>query len=66
MAQKKVATKSSKSSNGASGKTATGKQARKTANSKSSRNGAGLTANELTLLAWEKIYENHKKFGKLD
>jgi hypothetical protein len=64
MAQKKVTTKSSRASNGASAKAKNGKSAGKTAASKSSRNGSGLTANELMLRAWKKIYENRDRFGK--
>jgi hypothetical protein len=64
MTQKKVTTKSRRASNGASAKATNGKGAGKTAASKSNRNGSGLTANELTLRAWKKSYENRDRFGK--
>jgi hypothetical protein len=64
MAQKKVTTKSRRDSNGTSAKATNGKSAGKTVPSKSNRNGSGLTANELMLIAWKKIYENRDRFGK--
>jgi hypothetical protein len=66
MAQKKAATKSRNSSNGASGKAANGKRARKTANSKSGRNGLEkLSADELLLRVWQKIYDAHHPAKKV-
>jgi hypothetical protein len=62
---KKKTTTSSKTSNGTSRKSANGKQTNKTAISKLSRNGPDLTANELMLRAWEKIYANRHRFVKV-
>lgn len=64
MAQTKINTKVRRASNGASGKAANGKDAAKVAVSKVSHNGSSLTANELMLRAWKKIYENRNRFGK--
>ncbi|MBA2733709.1 MAG: hypothetical protein H0U54_12545 [Acidobacteria bacterium] len=66
MAQTKINTRVRRASNGASGKAANSKGATKAVSSKSSHNGSGLTANELMLRAWKKIYENRTRFGKLD
>ena len=66
MAGKKTSTKARKASNGASGKAANSKGVNKAIGSKPSHNGSGLTANELMLRAWKKIYENRDRFGKFD
>ncbi len=66
MAQKKVTTKSRNPSNGASGKNANGKRTRKTVNSKSGRNGLEkLSADELLLRVWQKIYDAHHPAKKV-
>ena len=57
--------KSRAASNGASGKSANGRNVKKTKTSKASRDGSELTANELTLRAWKHLYAKRDRFGKL-
>jgi hypothetical protein len=64
MAQTKINTRVRKASNGGSGKAVNSKGTAKAVGSKTPRNGSGLTANELMLRAWKKIYEN--RFEKLN
>lgn len=64
MAGKKETAKAKKVGS-ASRKAANGKNLGKTA-AKQRRKKSDLTANELMLLAWEKIYANRHRFVKLD
>ena len=65
MAQNKVITKSRKATT-APRKAANGKNNSQAIVSKPRRNGSQMSANELTLIAWQHIYAKRERFGKFD